>query len=450
MSIQQKTLDIFLLSLFLRVLLSFFLGLHGDEAVFLMGDSNSYIAIAQNLVAHGVYSADSETFAPHNWRTPLYPLFLVPFVWLKDSWFFVVTIQNVLVSFAVAMVYILGRKLFSERVAVGAAILFAIEPTGIFLSNLVLTEALFIFFFLPALLLCALYIREKKKRYLVWSAALFALAALTRPLAYYMIFLIPIVALLAGWKNVPWRTLGAAFVVFYLILSPWLLYNWKTFSLLEFSSTASVNLYYDNVPQFEAWRNPNEDPPLVRERLERIAGVETAGTYASTKKLGQVARQILFDHPFEYAVFHVLYMPRLFIHDGYMDVYERVSGRTVSFSGVSLYHDLIKFHISNLFQSIRETPSILSPYIAKVFFAAIAALAFFHVLIARGREQGVWKISVFFVGFLLLYAFLVSPLGQARLRFVIHPVLFLLALDSMRILKERYAPRFQFLGKLPL
>jgi len=146
----QKSTDIFLISLLVHAVVALALSLHGEGA-FLMPDSFSYLPIAQNLVEHGVYSGDAVNLVPHNFRTPLYPLFLTPFVMLNVPIFFVAFAQGILVSLAAVFLYLLGRRLFSEKVAVSAAILLGIEPGGVFISNLILTESLFVFLFVPAL-----------------------------------------------------------------------------------------------------------------------------------------------------------------------------------------------------------------------------------------------------------------------------------------------------------
>jgi len=448
----QKVLTVFFVALLIRLLFLFILSWHGyGQDFWLSGDTGGYVGIAQNLATHGVYSSDSIGLVPENHRPPLYPLFLVPFVVSNSSVLVVGFVQNVLVSSAAVFLYVLGRKVFRESVAFGAALVFAIEPAGALLSNVLMSEALFVFFFVPAIFFLVLFIHTQKNTHLFFASASLALASLTRAIAFYFVFLIPLAVLLACGKKIPWRATLVGLCVFYLVVSPWLVFNLVTFSSLQFSSTANINLYKDNVVQFERWLYPEKEPFFDSpENIKIILGGDEGINRAErAAKLGKAARDFILDHAFKYSVFHALYMPRLFIHDGYVYLYESLSGGKTSFSSIPLYHDLVTLNLGTLREKITHTPSILVPFFPKLFFVGISFLAFLHLFLSwKKEEKQMRKVSLFLVGFVLVYAFLVSPVGQERLRFVIHPVLFLLALDSLRILKEKYNFRFRLLDRV--
>jgi len=422
----KRVLIIFVLAFAVRIVFSVGLATHGDANFVSPGDSQAYIAIAHNLIDHGVYS-NFENLEPNNHRPPLYPLFLLPFIATGTSYFFIALVQGALVALSAVLFYLLARRMFNEGVVFVAVLMFVLEPNGLLYSALMMSEALFMVFFVPAIFLLALTLYAKDAKLLVFSSACLAFAALARVIALPLMALVPLVAGLVWRWRLPWRPLTLSAALFTIIISPWLAFNVQTFSSLEFSSTGSINLYADNAVEFEQWLYPQKEEYFFKQESR-------ATTVAGAHELGKVALAFILEHPVKYAIFHALYMPRLFIHDGFNDVYMRLTG-TVQTQTFSLYDRVATLDFAGIISDVRERPDILASLVAKVGFLAVALLFFIHpFLLWRAGERRLLYVSLFLVAFVFLYAFLVSPVGQARLRFVIHPLLFLLAVDSARML----------------
>ena len=437
----RRALGVFVLALIVRLIFLAALAPQGDAALIVGGDSEAYVGIAENLAESGTY-ASTEALIPDNHRPPLYPLFLVPFVKLGASLSLVALVQDVLVSLAVLFLYLLGRSVFGERVALSAAALLALEPFGAYLSNLMLSEGLFLFLFTPSVLLLARYLKTRSPRDLYVGALLLGLSALTRSLALYLVFLIPLVALIESPRRFAWRETLIALALFVLVLSPWLYWNAVTFGSVQFSSTGSRNLYQDNATLFERWRYPDREPFFTIENRAAIVGEENVQTVEGAHALGRVARDFILEHPLSYGVFHILYVPRLFIHDGYLEMYERLSGRDTALTSLSIYDDLAQRDFRGALEQLREHPALLAPLVPKLFFAFVSLLALASALLAyRFGDHSLFKVSLFLTALLVAYAFLVSPVGQARLRLAIHPPLFLLASCSFWTLRMWYRER---------
>lgn len=139
--------------------------------------------------------------------------------------------QALLQTLSILLVFYIGRKFINSKVAAVAAVLNALYIPEIWVSNIIMTEAIFKF-----LLLCLVYfsiyaVDDKKLKYYVGGGIFYGLSALFRP----TIALYPIVILIAwikykySFKEILKYTLVVA-VIFCLILSPWWVRNYSTFN----------------------------------------------------------------------------------------------------------------------------------------------------------------------------------------------------------------------------
>jgi 4-amino-4-deoxy-L-arabinose transferase-like glycosyltransferase len=100
------------------------------------GDDPAYDAIATRLVIEHQYV--------NNWYPPGYPLFLALIYALFDRTLIAVqVIQAVLGAATCVLTYSLGRRFFSERVALLAAVLLAVYPGHVYMSWRILGEGLY-------------------------------------------------------------------------------------------------------------------------------------------------------------------------------------------------------------------------------------------------------------------------------------------------------------------
>lgn len=104
-------------------------------------DSATYVIPAQNLL-HG-RGFTGELGFPETIRTPVYPLFLIPFLAASKSLAPIVVVQHLMnVGLAIA-IYLFARRRCNRFVAIVAAIIFAVDTPAIHHANKVLTETLF-------------------------------------------------------------------------------------------------------------------------------------------------------------------------------------------------------------------------------------------------------------------------------------------------------------------
>lgn len=133
------------------------------------------------------------------------------------------------------LLYLIGRRLFSRRVAVLAAALMSVNVLMVYLGRTAVQEAQLIFFILLSVYLFLRAIDQPK--YFIWTGLVFGLALLSK---YTVLFLVPvfITYLLIFYRQFfrsRYLYLGAA--VSLLLFSPVIIYNillYKTFGHFDF------------------------------------------------------------------------------------------------------------------------------------------------------------------------------------------------------------------------
>ena len=150
-------------------------------------DSGKYINIAKDFLVGGWGNQSAEQLQ----LMPLYPAFLaIIFQYAgMDNLRAVVAVQAFIDALSVIGVGIAARSM-SERFAVPAALAAAVIPNFLVHASYVLTETVFVFFFIWGL--CALLwaLRRKTLLFLTLSGVLFGLALMTRPVMVYYLSLL--------------------------------------------------------------------------------------------------------------------------------------------------------------------------------------------------------------------------------------------------------------------
>ena len=129
----------------------------------------------------------------------------------------------------VALVYYVGRRLFTPAVGLLAALWMALFPNLIFHTAVFLTETLFIFLVLAALaVLFSFRLQEERPGWarLFFFGLLLGFSALVRPISLLFLPLLPIAWLIAGfgWQRALGYS-GAVLVVTAAVIAPWTIRN---------------------------------------------------------------------------------------------------------------------------------------------------------------------------------------------------------------------------------
>ena len=159
-----------LLSLFLNF--AYFIASNGD---YTFPDSDTYLVPAFNIL-HG-HGFTGDLGFPETIRTPVYSLFLLPFIAFAKSLAPIVIAQHLINVALTIAIYVFSRRRFSRFIANASAILFAVDTPVIHYANKVLTETLF------TAGLFILFVFLLQQRRVIVSALLTGALVLLRPLA---------------------------------------------------------------------------------------------------------------------------------------------------------------------------------------------------------------------------------------------------------------------------
>ena len=238
----------------------------------LVMDELQYQEIAVNLAeGRGFMLYDK----PTSWRPPLYP-FVLALVYRAVGTTDPVAarlFQAGLSLVNLLLVYLLGRRLFGERVGLGAAVIFAFYPSFLFYNNHVLTEGLFTCLLTLSLYGFALYLGSGKALFLALTGASLGLTVLTREIVWPML---GVIGLLAGyvthWRPARWASHVAALAVcFTIAVAPWAVRNTLLQGTFTFVATnGGVVFYegnYEHTPLDRPWRAHALDSELKVRRL---------------------------------------------------------------------------------------------------------------------------------------------------------------------------------------
>jgi 4-amino-4-deoxy-L-arabinose transferase-like glycosyltransferase len=129
----------------------------------------------------------------------------------------------------VALTFEVGRRLFDNRIGLIAGAVVALWPNLIFHTAVILTETLFIFLVMAAILLLVALAASTERigwRRLVVFGVILALSALVRPISLMLLPVLLVVLVVAGTR---WRLafgyVGTATLAVVLVLMPWTIRN---------------------------------------------------------------------------------------------------------------------------------------------------------------------------------------------------------------------------------
>lgn len=159
-------------------------------------------------------------------RAPLLSYLLMP-LYLFHLDFLVIFFIAIIGALSVCLVYLLGKKLFNEKVALYSAILFSLIPLHVVYSAKILTGVLFTFFVLLTFFSFWKGYEENNKKHKVLFGVFLALALLSRYTALWImpIFLLYFLARDKSLKFLKDKYLWYSILAFFGTLIPWFIYG---------------------------------------------------------------------------------------------------------------------------------------------------------------------------------------------------------------------------------
>lgn len=291
------------------------------------GDIRDYVAYAWNLLHHDTFSraipGDSVPL-PDDFRGPGYPLFLAACMALspsQDGWYFLALhAQALLGALTVTMTALLARHWLSPAWSLLAGGLLALWPHHIAATGALLSEVVFGFTLILALLLSALAVRSRHAFYAVSSGVVFSLAFLTNPISLFF----PILVGLVMWRVKLPRAALAVLSISLLAPTLWSLRNAAVVEPTQQAGRASMNLVQGSWPTYHrAWGSRNVSP--ISDDIIRAISHEEHLVSTQPAKGFQVIRERMAQDPSYYLTWYLVEKPWLLwdwgIRIGLGDVY---------------------------------------------------------------------------------------------------------------------------------
>lgn len=289
-------------------------------------DSAGYETLALNLLNEGRFSMEVDPPFRHIlWRTPGYPAFIaLVYAALGRDPVMLVLVQVLIGCLGVWLLFLLAKALWlSERAAVLAAGLLAVEPVSVLMTNRILTETVFTTVLMGALWCLARYWQSGSRCWLAASAPALAMAALIRPISQFLpIALIP--AFLAACRQRPWPrwrlACGAWLLLSLSLTSAWAFHNWKISGCWTLSSIGDLNLYYYRaravLAEVEGISNQEARLRLEQHINDKVQqeGLSEAETYALIRRS---AMDLFVRHPLQTLRMTIKGAARIMLDPGY-------------------------------------------------------------------------------------------------------------------------------------
>jgi len=417
------------------VVVRIFLFIHflKEPQFFYDDDSYNYTQVAENLRLGNGFSWHKEApFKPEGFRTPAYPLFLLGHRVVFGSYNSALITQILLIAITAYLIYVIARD-FANRPKTGllTAALVLFSPFSLMVSLNFLTQTLFTFILTLAVWTWLKFLKTSLNKYFFYSAILLPLSALIRPIAF--LILIPffasffVHAFLNKNPNFSWqrgvRLLCMAITLFIIILSPWLLRNYRVFNSFSLSTIKYYQLYFYDLPPIYGRAKGitnQEASQILTEEFHNITGIadrssthEYARDFAYSKLLKERFLRYLAQMPGAALITRLDFMFKFFIRDG--------------------IRYWIHYYTNGSINGLLLIPVILERGFLFLVFVGMLIFTVQSFLI-KNRNTFPFFSLLFLV--ILYFGFLTGIMASAGLRFPVEPLFLLLGLSGLDMARK--------------
>ncbi len=405
-----------------------------------------------------------------DWHPPLYYAFTSSILFLFHNQWPIYFFQILFALFDLWLIYKISRLFFPEKTSWAAALLAAIEPHWAWHNFLLVSENLFIPFFLAGFYFFFRYLKGSRRKDLAFSAVFWGVATWIRFNSFQITLLLSFFLLLAflikrrpGIEILPKISLGRLLVdlaifnlLFFLILSPWMVYNEMAYGRFTFSNILSTNFYFYNVPSLlSVQKNISYDAGCqivaqkARDDLGNNVGDQGDCKLYSKEELGrqldyyqQEAKNYILADLSTYFKMHLVRAVPFFFQSGYFDMWSAYSGE---YSKPDITGLVLKGNFSAIKSFFLNINLKLAVYLLGIIFWGMASLAVFvSCFYSYFRDR---KRFIFFLLSLIMIlytALMVSPFVLAKYRFPLYifffvPLVYMIGMVYNKI-SHRHVP----------
>lgn len=384
-----------------------------------------------------------------DWHPPLYYFFTSAFLHFFGSQWFIYLAQLVLIFVSLILGYKILRFFFSENVSLITTLLVAAEPFLAWHNWLLTSENLYMPLFLAGLYYFFRFfvsIRSGRTGDLIYSAVFLALATLTRlnslamvPVLGLLLLFLYFIRRLVGlniFGNISFRRLIAqlfAFnLIFFLILSPWVVRNKMVYGRFVFANVLQTNMYFYNVPTLMMVKqniSQSEACRIVQTQTQAALG-DNVGDQGDCSKFsiaelnrqfdfyGSQSRQYIMDNLALYSKIHITRALPFFLQPGYLDL---ASAYGVRYQKPDITASVLKGNYREVFNYLRDPDGLTFVYLFGLLLWGLCSLAiFFGLIYSLLRDKNKFVFFMVAAVIALYTAFLCSPFVLARYRLPVY------------------------------
>jgi 4-amino-4-deoxy-L-arabinose transferase-like glycosyltransferase len=259
-------------------------------------------------LGHGFSSPYEGDTGPTAWEPPLYPyliggVFKLFGIYTHASAWVLLTINSLFATLTTIPVFLIARRTFGERVAFWSAYAWALNPYVWYWSIHWIWDTTLTPLILALLFLLALELEEwPGVRGWIIFGSLYGLGALANPT---MLAFLPFCGLWIWWRR--WRRglpslagIALASITFFLVLSPWLIRNYKVFGHFVFlRDDFGLQFRLGNGPAADGMLMAYLQPNLNQPELEAF---QQMGELAYADRCKRIAFEWVREHPARFAL----------------------------------------------------------------------------------------------------------------------------------------------------
>jgi len=404
-----------------------------------IADASEYHQLAVSLLT-------KKSFEDYNaFRTPGYPVLVAMLYSISSSkvWF-VLLFQIFLSLISVLFVYKIALIIFSRKVGLFSAFLFAIDIYQAWYTITLLTDTFFVFLFLASIYYLCKSIKENNLLSIGLSALFLGMATLVRPISFLFPFIVIVFILFIC--NLKLNTKLVYSLVFGLIfmasISPWLFNNYSKYGEMQLSSISGSNLLFWNVAYTEVYKTGK---PLeqVRSDLYDFAvkqGIDTTKkeSFNNSRIYSHIAQKYIKENFILYCSRHFMGIVNMYTSLGTKEIASIFNVKSNRLSvdpsvGPNIFRQIIDFYQSKTIGEIVISLTLVPYLLINYLFALFGVFP-----LIRKKEKYVYLL-VFIV---LYFSILTGVVGLSRYRIPVMPFINILCVVGLLTFYSKIKVKF--------
>jgi len=260
-------------------------------------------------------------------RTPVYPIFIALIYSISSCSVWLVLLIQIFISIiSVWLIYKITSKIFSRKIGLLSALLYAIDIPQALYTVYLLTDTLFVLLFLAAIYFLCNIMKKNGLTSICISAIFLGLATLVRPISFLFPFIVVFFILVFSNLKLKKRLVySLLFIICSIItISPWLLRNYSKYGEAKLSSISGYNLLFYNVADTEMHKT-GKPIDLINKNFYALAikqGMDTTDMYSfrNSQIFSNIATHYIKENFIFYCKRHIIGIVNLYVGIGTSEI----------------------------------------------------------------------------------------------------------------------------------